>query len=216
MAFVSEMIDELRDLLVDPDDEQVPLAMKRVYLNQGISNMWPSMFRLVTASLIPIVAATPDYSLPAAVADGFITSVEISTTDTSVFYQRLNEYDIIFGDEDSAGILRLGLDSTSFAAYDIRVTYAAPCSPIVGTTYAAMQAETWVGPDRARHLPVFYAMAMCSLRKVDDRQDYKRVSTTQMTNGTTDNDIMQSSQLWMSQFELELDKLSRPLPVARD
>lgn len=216
MAYVSEMVDQVRDMLSDPDDLQVSIGVKRMYLNRGIAMLWPTIHRFVTATVIPVVADQFDYALPVAVADGMIISVEISSIAAGTQFERFNEYDIISGDEDLAGVLRIAIDTVAFTGYTLRITYAAPIPAIVGTTYTAMETEVWTGPDRALHLPVLYCLAMASMRKIDDRQDHTRISTTQMQNGTTDNDIMSSSQMWMSQFELELEKQGRPLPPARD
>lgn len=215
MAFVSELFDQLRDLLNDGSDTQVSFATKKLYLNLGINRLWPKVWRLASTS-ITVTTGTYDYALPVAAADGHIVSVELERLDGS--YVRFDEYDVIHGDEDLAGVFRLAVnpDSVDMLGFDIRIRYAAPVPLITAASYAASQSETWLGPDRAMGLPVHYAASMCAARKVDDRQDTNRYSTTQAQNGVTDQDMMAASQMWMGQFELELSEFDRPLPPARD
>jgi len=215
MAFVSEMVDQLRDLLGDAADSQVTYANKKLWLNRGIRALWPSIYRVVVDTSITVAADTYDYALPAAVMDGVIMSIEIETGDGTDRYVRFEDYDIIEGDEDQAGVLRFTTYLPS-AGVGVRIRYAAPIPVIAAASYAAAGSETWTGPDRALNLPVLYAMAMIAGRKLDDRQDHTRYSTMQSMNGVTDQDIMGSYQMWMGQFELELDKWSRPLPIVRD
>jgi hypothetical protein len=215
MAFVSELFDQLRDLLNDATDTQIPYATKKLYLNRGIARMWPKVYRLATTT-ITILTLTYDYALPVGAADGLIVSVELERLDGS--FVRFDDYDIMAGDEDLAGVFRLTAnpDSVDLLGYDIRIKYAAPVSLIAAASYAAAGSETWTGPDRAMGIPVHYAAALIAMRKIDDRQDTLRYSTTQAENGVTDQDIMSASQLWMGQFELELAEFERPLPPARD
>lgn len=215
MAFVSEMVDQLRDLLDDATDTQVAFVNKKLWLNRGIRALWPNIYRVVVDTSITVVADTYDYTLPAAVMDGVITAVEIETGDGDNRFLRFEDYDIIEGDEDQAGVFRMARYLPEVGT-EVRIRYAAPIPTIAAANYAAAQSETWVGPDRALNLPVLYAMAMIVLRKLDNRQDHTRYSTTQATNGVTDQDLMAASQMWMGQFELELDKWSRPLPIVRD
>ena len=215
MAFVSEMVDQLRDLLNDATDSQVPIATKKMFLNRGIVRLWPRMYRIVNAT-INLVADTYDYSLAVAIADGYIISVELSTASGGSEYERLRDYDIIAGDEDLAGTFRMTRSTSALGGYTVRIRYAAPISPISASTYANMQSEVFTGPDRALNLPVLYAMGLIAGRRLDDRQDHTRYSTTQAANGVTDTDIMQAQQLWLGQFELELDAMERPLPIASD
>jgi hypothetical protein len=215
MAFVSDMVDQLRDLLGDAADAQITYAQKKLWLNRGIRMLWPNIYRVVVDTSITVVAETYDYTLPAAVTDGVILSVEVETGSGDNRFLRLEDYDLIEGDEDQAGVFRFSSLLPEEGA-DVRIRYAAPIPTISAATYVAAQSETWTGPDRAMDLPVMYAMAMIAGRKIDDRQDHERYSTMQAQNGVTDQDIMASMQLWMGQFELELDKWSRPLPIVRD
>lgn len=215
MAFVSEMVDQLRLLLDDATDLQVAIGTKKLWLNRGILMLWPNIYRIVVDTSVTIAADTYEYALPVAVANGYITSLERETANLTTRYVRWEDYDIISGDEDQAGILRVmsGLPETGVK---IRIRYAAPISTITASTYANMQSETWVGPDRILNLPVLYAASMITSSKLDNRQDHTRYSTMQAQNGVADQDLMAAAQMWMGQFELELDKLTRPLPIVKD
>lgn len=213
MAYVSEMFDQLRDLLDDPGDTQVPFDTKKRYLNRGINRLWPRIHRTSTTT-ITVVSGTYEYALPVAAADGFILSVEV---EGDYGYGRFVQYDIIDGDEDTAGIFRLTVDPDSLGNGSlIRIKYVGPVPVIAAASYAAAQSEVWTGPDRAIGFPVLYAMGMITGRKIDGRQDYTAYATTQDANGVSDNDIMQAAAFWLGQFEEEVSQAERPLPIARD
>lgn len=215
MATVATLIDQLRDMTGETADETVPFATKVRYLNQGINAMWPAIFRLVQTT-ITVVADQYDYTVPVGAADGFITSVEITTEADGTEFRRFDQYDIIDGDEDLTGTFRLGVSATQYEDFDIRITYAAPVAEISPADYAAAAATTWVGPDRARKLPVLYAMALITGAKLNPRQDNDTYNVTTAQNGVDDNDLMSGMNLWMAQFEVELERASRPLPIAKD
>lgn len=214
MAFVSDMFDQLRDLLNDATDTQVPFATKKLFLNRGIARMWPRIGRIVSDSTVTIAEDTYEYAMPAGFVDGLLLSVEVETSNTNEF-QRYDAYDVIYGDEDlgSRLVITGPLPATG---RKLRLRYYLPIASIAAASYAAAQAESWNGPDRAMGLPVLYAMGMCSARKLDDRQDTIRYNTTDSLNGVTDQDIMAASQMWFGQFEAELADMERPLPPARD
>lgn len=213
MAFVSDMFDQLRDLLNDASDTQVPFVTKKLYLNRALYRLWPGIYRVVSTT-INLVQGTYDYSLAAAVMDGNILSVEVSTESAGSEFKRYDAYDILPGDEDLAGVFRVVVHPGD--GYIIRIKYAAPVPQIAAANYTAAQSETWTGPDRAIGLAPLYAMGHLVMRKLDDRQDTNRYSTTQALNGVTDQDIMAAGQTWFAQFELELEAMSRPMPPARD
>ncbi len=213
MAFVSEMFDQLRDLLNDASDTQVTYATKKLYINRGIARLWPKINR-ITSEVIALTAATQIYTLTSAASDGLLVSVEKNDQGDDDSYVRFSGYDLIPGDHAATGYIRI-TDAVADGD-ELRITYVRPIAYVVASTYAAAQSETWTGPDRALQLPVFYAASLISLRKIDDRQDTNRYSTTQAQNGVSDQDIMGSAQLWMGQFELELGLLERPLYPAVD
>lgn len=214
MAFVSELFDQFRDLIGDTADTQISFATKKIWLNRGIARLWPRVGRFVSDTSLAIVADQYEYDLPAGLAEGMLLSVEIETENADE-YQRMDRYDVIPGDEDLGWKLVI-LAPLPDEDKKIRVRYFAPIAAIAASTYVAAQSESWVGPDRAMGLPVLYAMGMSAARKLDDRQDTLRYSTTQALNGVTDQDIMGASQMWFGQFEVELADMERPLPPARD
>jgi len=214
MAFVSEMFDQLRDLLNDATDTQVPFSTKKLFLNRGIALLWPLIGRVSTVS-VDLTQGVRRYTLTSAVMDGRILSVEYTADGDNDDLIRLSNYDVLPGDEDQTGSLRLPFDPPSDAAR-VDITIFGPLPSIAAASYAAAGSEAWTGPDRAIHLPVLYAMSMIAARRIDDRQDHTRYSTTQAVNGVTDSDIMGASAMWLNQFYTELEQMSRPLPPARD
>lgn len=213
MAFVSELFDTVRDLTNDATDAQVTFALKKLYLNNGISRLWPNVWSVKTLTQA-LTLDTYEYSAPVGLVDGHLISVELNSVEDPLVFRRFGGYDIIAGDEDIAGFIVLS--SNPRTGTSLRLRYAAPVTQIAAASYAAAQSEVWTGPDRAMGIPVHYAMSMITARKADDRQDTLRYSTTQAANGVTDNDIMSLSQMWMGQFELELSAFDRPLPIAKD
>lgn len=214
MAFVSEMVDELRLLLDDASDTQVPIATKRLFLNRGIARLWPEVWRYVTLE-IALDEAELDYAITVPwSADAEFRLLSVEYEDTDGLRSRFSDYDFLSTDEDSAPTIRLTAYPEDAASLHLRMMVQIPL--IVGTTYAAMGSEEWTGPDRAIGLPVLYAMAMITAAKIDNRQDLTNYNAQLADNGVTDRDIMAANQLWMGQFELELDKSSRMPPPAKD
>lgn len=213
MAFTSEMFDQLRVLLNDPTDAQVPFATKKLYLNRGIAMLWPRVYVTATAN-VSLTSGVYEYTATPDMMDGFIISLEINSLSDTSRYIRFDAYDLIPGDEDLAG--KFVLPFSPSTGTTVRVRYVTAIPKIAAASYAASQAETWLAPDRAINLPVFYAMGMIASSKIDDRQDTLRYSTTQALNGVDDRDIMAAGQLWFGQFELEVESMNRPLPPARD
>ena len=213
-VYASDIIDQLRDLLNDPTDAQVPFLTKMLYVNRAVTRLWPKVYQIATDTL-SLTTGTYDYLLDSAVMAGFLLSVEINSLAYPTRYTRFDDYDVIPGDEDSAG--RLVVGRSVYTGTQLRIKYAAPCLAFgASANYADSQTDAFTGPDRAAQLLVPYAMSMLTIRKLDDRQDTLRYNTTQATNGVTDQDIISASQMWMAQFELELDAMERPLPPARD
>lgn len=214
MAYVSEMIDQLRDLLSDPNDMQVSFSTKRMYLNLGISAMWPRIWRIVTASDITVVAETYDYALPAGASEHGIVSIELEDGEALGTYTRLAHYDLLPGDEDTVAMLRLAW--LPEAGSLIRYRYVSPITPIVATTYATAASETFVGPDKVLGLPVLYAMGLLAVRRMEDYLDASRQRPSNESDRFDVSSLMSSSRMWMNQFEAQVSAMSRPLPVAED
>lgn len=213
MAKVSEMFDQLRDLISDQADAQVTFANKKLYLNRGIARMWPIIRGQNESEDIILVAGQTDY--PYDWTDRLLTSVEISSEVGGSDFNRFVQYDIVTDDFSGSGVLRVRL-STASTGYTIRLRTLTPISPISAADYTAAQSEDWSGDTRSIGLPVLYAMGMIAARKLDDRQDTTRYSTTVAMNGVTDTGIMTASNFWFGQFEAELLAMERPLPIARD
>ena len=212
--FVSEMIDQLRDLLNDATDTQVPYATKKLYLNRGIARLWPTIYYLDEQS-ISLDAGVREYLIQTDLAKGQIVSIWYDPTGLSSNYNvRLGDYDIIDGDAGEYGYIRIPFVPNDGDTLTMKIAYEVPL--ITAASYAAAQAEVWIGPERAIGLPVLYAMGMIAARKLDDRQDSSRYSTTQALNGVTDNDLMTTSAMWFGQFAEELAAMEMPLPIARD
>lgn len=214
MAFVSDLFDQLRDILNDASDTQVPFATKKLYLNRGIARLWPRVW-LLDEQGITLVAGQREYNLSIAVAKGHVVSVEYLPEGEADDAFRFTDYDIIPGDEDELGYFRLPVAPSSSSDL-IRLKVALPVPQIVAASYAAAQSEMWAGPDRAMGLPVLYALGLIAARRLDDRQDHTRYSTTQALNGVTDNDVMTASAMWFGQFAEELADIEMPLPIAKD
>lgn len=212
MATVSECFDQLRDLLNDPADTQVAFGTKRLYLNRGIAALWPRVWRVATTSLA-LAPATYEYTLPTAVTGGHLLSAEVSTTDGDG-WQRLAYYDILPGDEDQAGLFVLPWEPET--GQSVRLRYAARVPTISAATYAAAQAETWLGPDEAVGAPVLYAMGMLSVRRMEDFLDATRQPPANESRDVRESSVLATSRFWMDQFEAQVDALARPLPVAED
>lgn len=213
MAFTSELFDQMRDLLDDASDTQVSFATKKLFLNRGIAKMWPRVYMLDTYSQ-ELTTDVYDYAITGALADGMSVAAEITTEEAGTEYIRYENYEILPGDEDQAAVLRL-TGSHPGDGFLLRIRFTTAIPQIAAADYAAAQAETWAAPDRVIGLPVLYAMGMATIRKLDNRQDHTRMSTTQALNGVTDQDIMGAAQMWFGQFEAELDDLERPLPIAK-
>lgn len=218
MAFVSEMIDQLRDLLNDDSsDTDVSFAIKRRWLNVGIRRLWPDVYRVVEYTGITVPAASDaewESTLPAALGEGHILSVEVEQTPGDGDYMRFDRYDIIVGDEDQTSVFRfLALPQEGAI---VRLRYTAPVPTITAASYVAAQSEVWQGPDQAMDAPVAYAMSMIWERRLEDRMNFKRYSTTQATNGVSDADIAATARGWMDSYVLERERLNRPLPIVKD
>lgn len=215
MSTAADMVDDLRDRLNDAGDTQVPFATKIRFLNRGIAAMYPKVFKVVRDTTLVIVDDQFEYNFPAGVGTGKVLTVEIETSSTSDRFTPMNRYDII--PSLTAPVLVL-LDPALPAEADsrIRITTADRVDPYVAASYVASQSVTYTGPAGTEELPVLYAMGLATARVLDDRMDYTRYSATQVNNGVDPNDIMQVSQFWFAQFELLLDRLQQPFPIARN
>jgi hypothetical protein len=214
--YVSEMVDQLRDLLNDGSDTDVIIAQKKRYLNNGIRAMYPRLYRIVSDTST-IVSSTTVYSypFPASVASGALLGVEIEVPAEGEYYP-FYRYEVSPGDIIDPPRLRLTPRPHPAAINsNIKMTCAMPFEPITSNTYASMQSEDWTGSPDYLHLPVLYAMGMLSARGLDDRLDYSRYSTTQAQNGATEQDIVTVVNTWFERFDAEVEAKSKVLPLLR-
>lgn len=213
MSTAADMVDDLRDRLNDVGDTQVPFATKVRFLNRGQAAMFPRIFKTVRDTTLALIAGQYEYQFPAGVGTGKVLTVEMETTPTSSRYTPLVRYGII--PSITTPILTIeDTDLPSAAGSCIRITTADRMDPFVATTYAIAQTIPYTGPAGTEELPVLYAMGLATARALDDRMDYTRYSATQQNNNVDPNAIMQVSQFWFAQFELLLDRLQMPFPVA--
>lgn len=208
MAYTQEMFDQLRDFLTDPTDNQVDFATKKLYLNRGIARLWPKVFRVLDAGTIAVVSNTYEYNLPTTMNHGHVLTVEIESGSGTGLFHTVAHYEVIPATESAPAKLKIGGTLPAAGAL-IRVRYAAPVPRIAAASYAGAAAETWAGPEEAIGLPVVYAMGLISLRRLDDRLDHSRYSTTQALNGVDEQDLLSSAQLWFGQFDIELNELGK-------
>lgn len=214
MAFVSEMFDQLRDLLSDPGDNQVSFAMKKMYLNLGVTHLWPQIPRMISATAIPIVALTYEYNLSSIVSEHDIISIDIESDNASGSFRRLSYYDLLPGDEDNVSVLRLY--SLPTAGATIRIRHTQPIATIVASTYAAAQSEVFLGPDKAIGLPVLYAMGLMAVRRMEDYLDASRQRPANESERVDVSGLLGSSRFWMDEYNSQVLNLARPLPIVED
>lgn len=208
MAFTQEMFDQLRDFLTDPTDNQVDFSTKKLYLNRGIARLWPKVFRVMDAGTVTIASNQYDYDLPATMNHGHVLTVEIESGNATGLYYSVGHYEVIPATESAVAKLKIG-GTLPAAGAKLRIRYAAPVPRITAASYSAAGSETWNGPEEAIGLPVVYAMGLISLRRLDDRLDHNRYSTTQAMNGVDEQDLISSAQLWFGQFDIELNELGK-------
>lgn len=211
--FVSEMIDQLRDLTTDPGDTVVPAATKVRYLNRGQAAMFPKIYQVVQDATLTIVTSDNTYDIPAAVGTyAKLLSVEIEATPAAGDYGRAINYDVI----PNATTPKLTLNylpPSTLSGSHIRITAAKPLTPFVSTTYAAAGSELYSGPPATEELPILYAMMLISSRVIADRNDYARMSVLLTNGAASGQDLMVTAQFWRDQFNQLLEQLTMPLPV---
>lgn len=214
MSTSAEMIDDLRDRLNDASDTQISFPTKLRFLNRGQAAMFPKIFRVVRDTSLVVVDDDFEYDFPAGVGTGKVISVEIETGDSTNRFQPLQRYDVI--QSITSPILSLiDLDTPPVGAR-FRITTADRLAPFVASDYAAAGSEIYTGPAGTEELPVLYAMGLATARPLDDRMNYDRMATLQQSGAIGPNDIMQVSQFWLAQFEMLLERMAMPWPVARN
>jgi hypothetical protein len=206
MTTFLELQSDLTDRLNDAGHTQIPLATKKLYLNHGIAATWPRLY--ITARDVTLVYAAlqTDYNIPAAVgSNSKILRVEIETGTATGVYNELIDYDVVPGLADP--ILSLQATGRYTVGSRIRITAAKRIAALSGDS------DVYGGPAGSDELPVLYAMGIAIARRLDDRMDHRRYSTTAGINQVNAADIMEASQFWFAQYELLLDRMALPLPA---
>jgi len=209
MATQADLWADLRYRLNDASDSQVIKADKMRYLNQGMAAMFPKIYRVVRNETLVLVADTFEYELPTALDGCRLIQVELETEASSGRFRRGMSYEFL--NHGSQALLIFDqLDLPSEAGAKIRVTAALPLTPF---TEAVNGSETYTGPTGTEELPVLYAMGVITSKPLDDRLDYNKYTTTHVLGNPQPVDLMTASQFWFAQFELMLDRWSKPMPV---
>lgn len=206
MTTLADMLEDLRDRLNDAGDTQVPKPAKVRYLNHGIRATWPRLYRTERDSTIVLAPDTFEYSIPSAVgSNARFLRVEVETGIATNRFRPLFDHEIVRGLTDPI----LLLDGTTLPSVDgarIRITSAKQLTELV------TDGDVYDGPAGTEELPVLYAMGLSSARRLDDRIDHRRYSTTAV-NGVDADQIMTVSQFNFAQFELLLERFAMPLPA---
>lgn len=207
MATCQDMLDDLNDRLNDVANTQVPQATKIRYLNHGIRATWPKLYRTVRDATLVLLADTYEYNIPSTVGNNSkILRVEVETTASSNRYAPLFDYEVVPGLTDPILVLE-GIELVSAVGSALRITAAKPLTQFIATS------DTYDGPVNSEELPVLYAMGLALTRRLDDRIDHRRYSTTAAGNAIGPDEIMTAGQFNFAQFELLLDRLAMPLPA---
>ena len=205
MATLSDLLGDLRTRLNDSGDTQVSQADKILYLNYGIKATWPDLYLWVRDATTTLVADTYEYNLPATFDnDAKIFRVEVETTTTGKYQRMETGFWILPGDPQ---VIQFD-DLPAAADKKIRISGVKRLSVLTQTT------DTYDGPLGTEELPVLYAMGVVAGRRVDDRIDHTRYSTTAAHNGVGVETIQGSAQFWFGQFDMALAKAAMPFPVA--
>jgi hypothetical protein len=213
VAYVSQCFDELRALLADPNDAKLSFDTKKLFLNRGIDRLWPRLWR-VTETGYYLPAGERMVNLGGDDRRGRI--IGVWWEDHTGQRYRIGRFDVIAGDEDQNAALRLAGPVSASTAQTVYVRAAVPIVQIGAASYVAAQSEVWTGPDKAIELPVFWAMGLAAMRRLDDRQAFSRYSTTRALNGVDDRDIVDASSYWFSEFWRGVAELEVPLPPTTD
>lgn len=204
MATAADLIQDLKDRLDDEGNTKYSEAMKIRFLNRGQAAMFPKIYRTVRDATLALVADTFEYAIPTAVGSN-TKIVALEVEDANSRWHPLERYNIIPGLTDP--ILQLkGNTLPGPAAANIRITAMAPL------TAFTTSASVFDGPPFSEELPVLYAMSLAAGREVESRMRHRRLPTVEGFTDVSADDQMTSSQFWMQQFELLLERLAMPLP----
>lgn len=206
MATLLNMLDDMRDRLNDSTDTQVAKLTKVRYINHGIRATWPRLYRTTRDTSVVLVANTFEYAVPAAVGNNTkLLRLEVESDVASGRYAELYDYLIVPGLTDPV-LQFTGLDLPGPAGARVRITAANPLTELVADV------DVYDGPAQTDELPVLYAMGLALTRRLDDRIDHRRLSTTAGTNQVGPDEIMTAGQFNFAQFELLLERFAMPVP----
>lgn len=206
MATLLQMLDDLRDRLNDPLDAQVPRPLKVSWINYGIRATWPSFYTTARDTSLSYVVGTYDYTIPSSIGVGQIVRVEVESGVATNYYTDLENFEVI--PDVTQPILSLIAPVRIVPGARFRITAAKQLSLLTNDV------DVYNGPLGSEELPVLYAMGIAVSRRLEDRQDYRRMSTTLGQNGVDPADLMEGSNYWFSQFFSLLDQQAMPLPYS--
>lgn len=204
-ATCQTLLDDLNDRLNDAGNSFATQPVKIGWLNQGLRAMFPRVYRTARDSTITITSAW-EYPIPAAVGNNSrIIRIEQESASASNRYVDLFDADVV--PDLTSPILVFRGGSLPPTGAKVRITSALPLTEfsVVGDAYS--------GPLGTEELPVLYAMGIALSRRLEDRVDHRRYSTTAGQNQVDTADIMDASQFWFGQFELLLERKALPLPA---
>lgn len=209
MATLLNFLDDLRDRLNDATDTQVPKPNKVTYINHGIRATWPRLYRTTRDATTTMVTGTWEYAIPSIVGDnGKLLRVEVEAVAGGGRFSDFNEYLIVPGLTNPLLQILGGALPGGGSGAKIRFTAAKPLTILVGDS------DVYDGPAQSDELPVLYAMGLALTRRLDDRLDHRRLSSTLGTNQVGPDEIMTAGQFNFAQFELLLERMALPLPAA--
>lgn len=200
----ADLLADLNDRINDVANTQVPEAVKLRYLSNGVSAMWPKIYRTTMDTSLLFEEGAYEYAIPPAVGDNaMITRLDIESNVASNRWIPLEAVDIIPMQENK--ILRVE-GRPSYYGSRIRIVSAKPLTRLTATT------TEYDGPPGTEEIPVWYALGLVMDRRHENRLDYTRYSTVAAQNGVDITEVMNSAQFCFAQFELLLDRHAMPLP----
>lgn len=204
MTLASDMLADLNDRINDVANTQIPEANKLRYLNSGIRAMWPKIYRTVQDSTLVLTVDQTEYVAPPAFNYGYLVRVDFEHGVGTNDYLILDNFEV--NNLGTSKIIRVKWRPGEYGA-KFRLTGVVPVTEFATTS------STYDGPPQTVELPVWYATGLAASRRMDDRMDYKRYSTTTAQNGVDLREITDGSLFAFQQFELLLDRLQMTLPA---
>ena len=202
------MVNLLRGLLDDPQDESVPLVVKLSYAAAGIDWLFPEVWT---------TQATVDRldDLAVQLTDNGDTTIGDDWELFRVLKGTVSGQAVPW---DGFEILVNGVtrwldvrDSTVVdGSYEVTCHWVRPY--VVNEGVGAMENVPNPCPLAAGFLAaVYYAMSLATASPLDKRLDYTRYSTASQ-NGVGINEIVGVSQFWLDRAEREKERISKPFP----